>query len=221
MTLFLHNGVVMETYILKTKIFNDCIEQTYYKKRKIEKMKESTEEEKQLASRSRAVSRIKEIVRCNDFDFFFTLTIKDSSRYNIENSINYINSAILKYSKKCKKRNIDFKYVYIFELTKNKGVHLHGYFTGFYDLYINKYKHISSLYFDNIGFQNFKDARKINENYLIKYIMKSPTYLKQLYHASRGLNKATVNLYHDYFDNFLDFPFTKKTKFCKMITYSK
>lgn len=211
----------METYILKTKEFNYCIEQTYYKKRKIEKMKESSPEDKLFSSRSRAVSRIKEIVRCNDFDYFFTLTIKDGLRYDIDKAINYLNNSIKIYKRKCDYRNVPFKYVYIFELTKNKGVHLHGFFSGFIDLYVNEYNHLSSLYFDNIGFQNFMDSKKVNENYLIKYITKSPTYLKQLYHASRGLNKPYVYLYHDYFDKFLDFPFTIKNKYCKMITYQK
>lgn len=96
-----------------------------------------------------------------------------------------------------------------------------GFFDGFFDLYQNKYGHLSSLYFDNIGFQNFLDADKVNPNYLIKYINKNPTYIKHLYHISRGLKKAIVFNYHDYFDKFLDIPFTFKNKFVKMTTYYK
>lgn len=92
-------------------------------------------------------------------------------------------------------------------------------YLGLFDLYINRYNHLSSLYFDNIGFQNIVSSDKVNPNYLIKYILKSPTYLKQLYHASRGLKSAVVTKYHDRFKNFIDLPFTYKNQYCKIITY--
>lgn len=212
----------METdnlYILKTKDFGKVIEQSYYKYKTITKEKESSKEEKERSKRSRACSRIKEIVYCNNFDYFFTLTIKSDFRVDIEYSIRYLIDKINYYSKRGKTKGVEVKYIYVFELTKNKGVHLHGFISGLYDLYLNKYNHLSSLYFDNVGFQNIVSADKVNPNYLIKYIMKSPTYLKQLYHASRGLNKPIITLYHDRFNRFLDFPFTFKNKFCKMITY--
>lgn len=208
-----------DIYFLKIKDYGSVIEQSYYKHHTISKINSSSEEEKARSSRSRAISKIKEICYCNSFDYFFTLTIKDISRYDIESSINSITKSINYYKKLAKLRNLDFKFIYIFELTKKGGVHLHGFFSGFYDLYLNEYNHLSSLYFDNIGFQNFIKASDVNVNYLIKYILKSPTYVKQIYHCSRGLEKPTITIYHDYFDNFLDFPFTFKSKYCKMITY--
>lgn len=106
----------METYILKTKYLGSVIEQSYYKhKENILKSGHSSQEEKQRSSRSRAISRIKEIVYCNDFSYFFTLTIKDSFRYDIEHSINYLTSIMNYY----KKLHSNFKFVYVYELTKN------------------------------------------------------------------------------------------------------
>lgn len=119
----------METYILKTKDFGEIIEQTYYKKQdRIFKGGHSTEEEKQKASRSRAVSKIKEAVYCNNFKYFFTLTIKDDTRFDIEKSMKMIVNSINYYKKLAKNNGFDFRFVYVFELTKNKGVHLHRLF---------------------------------------------------------------------------------------------
>lgn len=213
----------METYILKTKDFGDIIEQTYYlKKDKIFTGKKSSQLEISSSTRSRAISRIKEICYCNDFDYFFTITLKNPNlRLDNVYSIKYINDKFRNYYKLAKYRNIKFIYVYVFELTKKGAIHCHGFGKGFFDLYTNEYNHLSSKYFDDLGFQNYTDSKKVNVNYLIKYIMKQPVTSSSLYHASRGLNKADVTIFHDYFNKFLDFPFTYKNKFCKMITYKK
>lgn len=210
----------METYILKLKDYGNVLETTYYKhKEKIIRFGHSSEEENKRCARSRAVSVIKEVVYANEFDYFFTLTIKDDSRFDIEKSINRIVDSINYYKKLAKNKGFDFRFIYVFELTEKGGVHLHGFFSGFFDLYINKYNHISSLYFDNIGFQNFLKASLVNSNYLIKYVLKSPTYIKTLYHRSRGLKKPKITLYHDYFDKFIDFDFNFKNIYAKKQTY--
>lgn len=213
----------MKTYILKIKDFGEVIEQSYYlKKDKVFTGNKSSLEEIQSSTRSRAISRIKEICYCNNFEYFFTFTLKDSYlRLNDKQAIDYINNKFRTYYKLAKIKDIKFKYVYVFEYTKKGAIHCHGFGSGFYDLYINHYKHLSSKYFDNLGFQNFSAANKVNVNYLIKYIMKQPVSSSSLYHASRGLNKASISYYHDYFDKFIDFPFTFKNKYCKMITYKK
>lgn len=213
----------MESWVLKTKDFGDIIEQTYYKSKSIvRKGNKSSKEASRLASRSRSISRIKEIVYCNDFDYFFTLTLKDVSLRLAPNlAIDYFNKEIKNYSKFCNYHGYDFKYVYVFELTKKGSVHVHGFGKNFCDLYINQYGHLSSLKLDKIGFQNFAEASKVNVNYLIKYIMKSPLELKSIYHASRGFKKAEVTKFHDCFNKLLDFPFTAKNKYCYMATYVK
>lgn len=212
----------METYILKTKEMNNIIEQSYYKyKKPTKKSGTSTEEEKQKASRSRATSRIKEIVNCNDFEYFFTLTIASDLKFEHEKAMQFLVKSINYYKKLAYIKGYDFKFVYIFELTKNNGIHLHGFFSGFFDLYINKYNHLSSLYFDNIGFQNFIKASEVNKFYLIKYIRKSPIYLKHIYHTSRNLNKPKITIFHDRYKLYLNIPFTFQNKYAKMITYEK
>lgn len=213
----------METYILKTKDYGDIIEQTYYKYKPIVfKGHKSSKEAVRLASRSRAISRIKEIFYCNHFDYFFTITLNNPLlRVSSSEAIDYLNKTMKNYSKYCSYHGFDFKYIYVFELTKKGAIHLHGFGSNFCDLYLNKYNHLSSLYLDKVGFQNYTEAEKVNPNYLLKYIMKSPIQTKSLYRASRGFKKATVTKFHDYFDKLIDFPFTAKNKYCYMATYVK
>lgn len=104
----------------------------------------------------------------------------------------------------------------------NGGIHLHGFFSGFDDLYINEYGHLSSKYFDKVGFQNFTSLIVVNPFYIIKYISKEPIKeLKHRYFRSRNLNKAEVSYLHCNFDEFQNFPFTFQNQFGKMITVEK
>lgn len=114
----------METFILKTKDYGSVIEQTYYKKQenKISSGNSSTLEEKLRSSRSRAISRIKEICYCNNFDYFFTITLKDIVlRNEPQNAINFLNKSIINYYRRGLYKGEVFKYIYVFEYTKKRG----------------------------------------------------------------------------------------------------
>lgn len=117
----------METYILKTKDFGSIIEQTYYKrKEKVFTGNKSTKENIESSTRSRAISRIKEICYCNNFDYFFTFTLKDKFfRDNTYLAINLFNKKISYYSKLAKLKGSSFKYIYVYEYTKKGAVHVH------------------------------------------------------------------------------------------------
>lgn len=213
----------MVTKILKTKCMGDVIQISYFNlpDNKIyhESSEHSNKQLSQLSARSRAVSNIKEIVQCNDFDYFVTITIKYDFRTDLEKSKEFIQKKIKYYQKLAKRKGYDFKFVYVFELTENKGLHLHGFFKGMYDLYTNEYGHLSSFFFDSIGFQCYQDRQCVNINYLIKYIIKSPISFKSNYYCSRGLEKAENSYYKDYLYEFKDLGFTFQNQYCKMITY--
>lgn len=212
--------------VLKLKHFNDCIQMSYYTKydktTKASSNLCSNSLESERCSISRSISTIKELCLCNEFDYFFTLTFKSKKRYNICWACKKIIKSFKYYSDKAKTLNFVFKYLFVFELTKNGGVHVHGFGAGFYDLYINKYGHISSRYFDRLGFQNFTEVSKINPFYLIKYLSKKPIKeIKHRYFRSRNLKKAEISYIHANFNEFKDLCFTFRNEFAKMITVSK
>lgn len=110
----------------------------------------------------------------------------------------------------------------MFEKQKKGGIHLHGFFKGFNDLYLNKYGHLSSKYFDKIGFHNLTKVEKINPFYLIKYISKDPiTELKHRYFKSKDLKKADISYLHCNFDELKNLGFTFSNEYCRMISINK
>lgn len=216
--------VTNDKHILKIKDYLDSYQYTYYPviDRDFSSHNKSTSSEKRRCSLSRSCSLIKDYVLSNNFDYFFTLTIKDVKRADIDFASKLINDSIKKYSKRLKNKGIEFKYIYVFERQKKGGLHLHGYFSGFNDLYVNKFGHLSSLFFDSIGFQNFQDAKVCNPFYLIKYIIKEPLFeLKHLFFRSRNLKKPKISYLHDNMNEFLNFSFTFQNQFCKMVTVKK
>lgn len=120
-------------YLLKLKHYNDCIQYTYLPDRfrgLLSKNKncslssknknfyhgsfESSLSESLRCSLSRSISKIKDYCLCNDFDYFFTLTLKTKKRNNVSFACNYINKCIKAYARKRE----GFKYIYIFEKQK-------------------------------------------------------------------------------------------------------
>lgn len=212
--------------ILKIKRYSNFLQYTYYDlddskclitytNNNNNKSNDFKSSESLRCSISRSISNIKEYCFCNDFEFFVTFTLKDKNRNSILFACNTISSAIKKYGKTRK----DFKYLYVFEKTKKGGIHAHGFFSGFDDLYLNLYGHWSSKFFDSIGFHNIIPMYKVNPFYIIKYISKEPIKeLKHRYFRSRNLKKAEISYLKCNFDEFKNFYFTFKNKYCKMIT---
>ena len=191
---------------------------------KVHKKKRLIKDSKEIkrCSCSRSCSLIKEYVLCNDFDYFFTLTIKDDIKYNYAACCEYIKNSFKEYARRCKRQDIEFKYIYVFEKTKKGALHVHGFISGLFDLYLNKYGYKSSLYFDHIGFQNYSDSSSVNAFYLIKYIIKSPIEeLPHNFYKSRNLKKADISYIHDNFAEFFNLSWTFENQFCKMISVKR
>lgn len=210
-------------HILKIVDFGDSEQYSYYsvkpkKTNNSSLLTSINKDESNRCSISRSISNIKSLCLLNDFDFFFTLTLKTNRRNDIFYSTKLINDSIKYYCKHIAK----LKYVYVFEKQKKGGIHIHGYFSGFNDLYINDNGHLSSKYFDSIGFQSFSFTDKINPFYLIKYISKDPIKeLKHRYYRSRNLIKPKISYIHCNFNELCDLPFLFQSDYCKMITFDK
>lgn len=211
--------------ILKLKHYKDSIQYTYsdieYNRKILKgssKKNHSTKDEINRCSLSRTVSNIKELCLCNEFEYFVTITIKSPKRNNVLFATKLLNISIKRYAKSRE----HFKYLYVFERQQKGGIHLHGFFSGFDDLYYNENGYLSSKFFDDIGFQCFENVEKVNPFYLIKYTTKEPIKeLKHRYYRSKNLKKAEISYIHCNFDEFSNFGFTFKNQYCKMITVIK
>ena len=118
-----------------------------------------------------------------------------------------------------KPHGVDFKYLYVFELTKGGGVHLHGFFSGFFDLYVNEYGYLSSLFFDKLGFQSFIPASDVNEFYLLKYITKTESRISsRRFYRSRNLNKPIITTFKDNFNDFMTLNWSNRNEYCNIVT---
>lgn len=214
----------MTLKVIKIKDFNDCfqITSTYkHTARRLKTIKNDKEESKRCAS-SRACSKIKDLRLANYFDYFVTLTIASDIKFKWLDAINLFNNAIKNYKRNAENRGLEFKYLYVFELTEKEGIHLHGFFSGFYDLYVNDFNHLSSKYFDKIGFQCFNDANVVNPFYFIKYILKEDKIEnKHKYYFSNNLKMPLVDTLHDNLNEFSNFVWTFENNYCKMITIAK
>lgn len=145
-------------------------------------------------SLSRTRRNIREIALCNEFDYFCTFTIdsKFGDRYSLE-ECQYRLKKILK---KIKRKNKDFRYIFITEKHRDGAFHFHGLCNYFDDLYTNENGYLSSYILSTeLGFNSFSKIRDYTKccNYITKYITKEciKNSHNQVYISSRGLKKAT------------------------------
>lgn len=120
----------MNRKIIKIKDFNDCfqITSTYFFKEKHEKTIKNDIAESKRCSYSRACSKIKDLRLCNNFDYFVTMTIASDLKFDWLSAINMFNNRIRNYKRNAENRGLDFKFLYVFELTDKQGIHLHRFF---------------------------------------------------------------------------------------------
>ena len=143
-------------------------------------------------SLSRSKRMIREYALCNDFTYFFTCTVNSEKcdRFSLsetQKKIRYIISEFIK------RKNKDFKYLFITEKHKNGAFHFHGLCNDL-DLYVNKNGYFSSSAFDKLGFNSFskiKDKEKV-ANYITKYITKDcvKNEAGTVYFCSRRFKKS-------------------------------
>lgn len=158
------------------------------------KMVDNFESESSRCSLSRTKRRIKEICLCNEFQYFVTLTInsKNSDRFNLDE----VQSTLKKKFEYYKRKNKEFKYIFITEKHKDGAFHFHGMMKNIdqNDIYVNKAGYYSSHYFDKLGLNSFSKIVDYNKccSYIMKYITKDCVRNSNgyIYIYSQGLKKC-------------------------------
>ena len=169
--------------------------------------KDIVNDEKLKNNISRAKSKIIEYSLCNDWEYFFTLTIDKNKqdRYNLDAYIRSLGNWIGNYNKKY---NTNLKYILVPEWhPKNGGWHCHGLFSGVSQdsLIVNEHGYLDMPYYKNrfgwISMSPIKSREKI-AFYITKYVQKDITKRnkemnKHLFYSSNGLKGKTVVFIED------------------------
>jgi len=128
---------------------------------------------------------------CNDFEFFYTQTLK-----NNRDDLDLFVQNIQKHFKAYKRKNPNFIYLIIYEKHKDgNNYHLHGLVGGLgLDLYVNDNGYYSLKDFEDLGYNSIskiQDKLKVS-NYITKYLTKDfvKTSKGSTYFRSNGLNLA-------------------------------
>lgn len=179
----------------KFYLYNDSVARVVITKndKNLEKKEHSysSTEYSEICSLSRSKRMIREYALCNDFKYFLTCTV--NSQLCDRFSLSATQEKMRKIMKSIKRKNSDFKYLFITERHKDGAFHFHGLCTDL-ELYKNEYGYYSSLDFDKLGFNSFS---KINDNikcanYITKYISKECVKNESgsVYFCSKGLKKS-------------------------------
>lgn len=150
----------------------------------------------------RAKGKIIEYALCNEWDYFFTLTLneKKQNRFNLDAYIRALGDWIGNYNKKF---NTKLVYLLIPEWHPlHGGWHCHGLFAGVSkeSLIINEHGYLDMPYYKNrfgwISMSPIKDRKKV-AFYITKYVQKDLTKRnkemnKHLFYTSNGLAKKEI-----------------------------
>lgn len=179
-----------------------------------------------LESRRSSLSRtrrvVQELIQCNDFNIFVTLTsnVLDESYIDFRSRIAKV---IKKFNRVSSRKLI---YVLVFEYTPSSHlIHAHGVFNFIPNSYINSNGFLSSLVFDSVGFQSFSKFSKNKlavSRYITKYVTKEVVseFHCSSYLASRGLSRPVTYKYPDLIN--LDISsFVSFNDYCSTIEISK
>lgn len=152
----------------------------------------------------RAASTVKDLIRCNDFDFFVTLTCDSEkvNRYNLTECVRVFQTHV---RNKNRWRGVPIQYILVPELHPTSGAyHFHGVIRGLTakDIRINENGYAEwDLPRDYLGFMSMSPIRDRDRcaTYIAKYVTKSLCDAEQteiakrrgvhLYWASHGLNR--------------------------------
>lgn len=174
---------------------NDGIYRTGRRKGGCKSPNNSTEEEIERVSISRTRRRIKDICLCNCFEYFGTLTV--NSAYADRFHLQEVQEKMKKICHKLKRRNNEFRFIFITEKHQSGAFHFHGLFKSL-ELYTNKNGFLSSKAFDVLGFNSFSPIKDYNAccSYITKYITKNCIRNEsgQIYFCSRGLKRPSEEL---------------------------
>lgn len=167
--------------------FYDDVELTFTDHQEIERI-----------SLSRSKNNIKSICLSNDFEYFMTVTVNSSKADRF--SLSETQEKMKKICHKIKRKNKDFKFIFITEKHQDGAFHFHGMCKNI-DLYINNNGYFSNIDFDMLGFNSFDKIKDYNKccNYITKYITKNciKNDNNQIYFCSRGLNRGESEYFVD------------------------
>ena len=158
-----------------------------------------------LEAIARSKRTIKEIVLCNDFMYFFTLTFSADKldRFNLE----LLTEKLKVQFRKIKRKNKDFHYIVIAEKHQDGAYHFHGLCNEIDKLSKNEYGYLHNpVFLDLFGFNSFIKLYGNKDkvaSYISSYITTNPVFLgSSLYFCSRGLQRKEkidlTDLYQDY-----------------------
>ena len=144
----------------------------------------------------RTKRNLESICLCNNFDYFFTMTTNDKvvNRFSLDEC----QEKIKKIMKAYRRKNKDFKYIFITEECKKGGFHFHGFIKGAddNDFFINNNGFLDHSVFNTLGYCSFiavdRDRYVGLVRYCSKYITKDciRNSHNQIYFCSKGLKKA-------------------------------
>lgn len=179
-----------------------CLRESGWEDEREHKDKCSVNTEKLSNNLSRTKSTVKELVMCNEWDYWCTFTIDKEKydRYNLKAYIKDLSRFLLNYNRYC---NDDekVKYILIPEQHKDGAWHMHGFIKGIKekDLYTNIHGYLTwKQYESKFGFISMSklESKEKASSYMMKYmtkdIEKNVTGLNaHMYYASKGLKHAT------------------------------
>lgn len=176
----------------------------------------------------RAKTKVKELVLCNEWDFWCTFTISPDkqNRYDLETFVKRFGNFIHDYNRRCDEAD-KVKYLLVPEQHKDGAWHMHGFIKGIRpkDLYRNKHKHLCwRQYEEKFGFismEPLKDKDRAS-SYVLKYLTKDLSRNvselgAHLYYSSKNLNKPQV-IYRGHAELHDEWDFVHPDGFCKIKT---
>lgn len=193
----------------KNKAFYDDLDINYTSQDEIDRI-----------SLSRTKSHIREICLSNAFEYFMTVTVSSDKADRF--SLSETQEKMKKICHKIKRKNKDFKFIFITETHKDGAFHFHGMAKNI-PLYENEYYYFSSKDFDELGYNSFSKILDYNAccSYITKYITKNciKNDNNQIYFCSRGLSRGES-------EYFVDFDLKKifgenvyKNEYCSIVDY--
>lgn len=163
--------------------------------------KNTVNDDKLDCNLSRARSTIRELILCNSWDYFCTLTLckEKYNRYDLNTFQHELSAFLHNYNRRCTE-NEKVRYLLIPEMHKDGAWHMHGFLTGIRpsDIYLNDKGYLGWRSYENrFGFINFSkiiDSDK-TASYATKYITKDSAKNvsalgAHLYYASKGLKRS-------------------------------
>ena len=192
---------------------------------------------------SRAKNTIFELAKCNQWDFFVTLTV-DKTKIDRFDLKNYRQSFTRFIRHLREKYHSDIKYLIIPEKHKNGAWHFHGLLSGIpssdlhlFDLseklpsYIRQKIMLGDDIYNWVSYSEkfgFCDIERINDidricSYITKYITKSLAnsvsgYYENMYYCSQGLNRSEkIGEFYPYDDIQSFLPWSYENEYCKIL----